>query len=69
MHCKICRSITRSYYRNSVGALLVYDITNRESFEHICHWAEEAKLHAAPRQLSFALIGQKVDLQDQRMVR
>ncbi len=29
------RSITKSYYRNSVGALLVYDIGNADSFRHI----------------------------------
>ena len=29
------RSITRSYYRNSAGAILVYDVTNRDSFNHI----------------------------------
>lgn len=29
------RSITRSYYRSAIGALLVYDITRRETFEHL----------------------------------
>ena len=29
------RSITRSYYRGAVAALLVYDVTKRESFEHL----------------------------------
>lgn len=39
------RSITKSYYRNSVGVLLVYDITNHASFEHIPLWMMEAKRH------------------------
>merc|ERR1712100_431816 len=32
------RSITRSYYRDAAGALLVYDITRRESFNHLTRW-------------------------------
>uniref|UniRef100_H2ZB76 Uncharacterized protein n=1 Tax=Ciona savignyi TaxID=51511 RepID=H2ZB76_CIOSA len=62
------RSITRSYYRSSVGALLVYDITNRASFENVSTWAEEARLHVAPRRVCFALVGQKLDLGDTRQV-
>ena len=35
------RSITKSYYRNSVGVLLVYDITKRSTFEHLADWLDE----------------------------
>ncbi|KHJ80812.1 Ras family protein, partial [Oesophagostomum dentatum] len=37
------RSITRSYYRNSVGVMLVYDISNRVRFENINGWLHEAE--------------------------
>ena len=37
------RSITRSYYRGAAGALLVYDIARRETFNHLTRWLEEAK--------------------------
>lgn len=37
------KSITRSYYRNGIGAVVVYDITNRESFNHVQKWIEEVK--------------------------
>ncbi|XP_026466101.1 ras-related protein Rab-39B-like [Ctenocephalides felis] len=56
------RSITKSYYRNSVGALLVYDICNRASFEHIPLWMMEAKRHIEPHKPVFVLIGCKLDL-------
>ncbi|KAB0801913.1 hypothetical protein PPYR_04099 [Photinus pyralis] len=56
------RSITKSYYRNSVGALLVYDICNRASFEHIPLWMAEAKRHIEPHRPIFALVGCKLDL-------
>lgn len=56
------RSITKSYYRNSVGVLLVYDITNHASFEHIPLWMMEAKRHIEPHRPVFALTGCKLDL-------
>jgi len=56
------RSITKSYYRNSVGALLVYDICNRTSFESIPAWMLEAKRHIEPHRPVFALVGCKLDL-------
>lgn len=42
------KSIVTSYYRNSVGIVLVYDITNRESFEHLIDWFTEARKHVEP---------------------
>ncbi|XP_028582044.1 ras-related protein Rab-39A [Podarcis muralis] len=62
------RSITRSYYRNSVGGLLVFDITNRSSFEHVYDWLQEAKMHVHPFQIVFILVGHKCDLETQRQV-
>ncbi|KAL1460975.1 hypothetical protein WDU94_012909, partial [Cyamophila willieti] len=56
------RSITKSYYRNSVGALLVYDITSKASFEHVPVWMMEAKRHIEPHRPVFALVGCKLDL-------
>ena len=37
------RSIASSYYRGAVGALLVYDVTNRNSFNHVPMWLKEVK--------------------------
>lgn len=62
------RSITRSYYRNSVGGFLVFDITNRRSFEHVKDWLEEAKMHVQPFQIVFLLVGHKCDLASRRQV-
>lgn len=62
MNHSLLRSITKSYYRNSVGALLVYDICNRDSFEHIPRWMMEARRHIEPHQPVFVLVGCKLDL-------
>ncbi|EAS04830.2 small guanosine triphosphatase family Ras family protein (macronuclear) [Tetrahymena thermophila SB210] len=61
------RSITRSYYRSAAGALLVYDITKRESFQHLGRWLEEARQNGNP-QMSFILVGNKCDLEQDRQV-
>lgn len=62
------RSITRSYYRNSVGGLIVYDITNRASFLNVTDWLQEAKAYMQPRDPVFLLIGHKTDLATKREV-
>lgn len=62
------RSITRSYYRNSVGALLVYDITKRSTFEHMPEWLFEAKRHIEPHKAVFQLVGCKHDMETEREV-
>lgn len=62
------RSITGAYYRNAVGALLVYDITSRSSFEGVKHWVRALRENADPG-IVMILIGNKCDLKDQRQVR
>eukprot|EP00968_Pinguiococcus_pyrenoidosus_P026616 scaffold7116_cov296-Pinguiococcus_pyrenoidosus.AAC.8 len=36
-------ALTRQYYRNTDGCIMVYDITNRESFEHLPRWLSEVR--------------------------
>jgi Ras-related protein Rab-2A len=60
-------SITRSYYRGAVGALLVYDVTKRQSFNHLKIWLSEARRNA-PAVLVMILIGNKCDLEKKRAV-
>ncbi|WAR06991.1 RB39A-like protein [Mya arenaria] len=62
------RSITRSYYRNSVGVMLVYDISKRQSFESITGWLAEAKFHIEPHQAVYMIIGHKADCDNDRQV-
>ena len=61
------QSITRSYYKGAVGALLVYDITRRESFNHIIKWLSEIKENAS-KDITIILIGNKNDLEKGRQV-
>ncbi|XP_058787005.1 ras-related protein Rab11A-like [Vicia villosa] len=61
------RAVTSAYYRGAVGAMLVYDITKRPSFDHIPRWLEELRNHA-DKNIVIILIGNKSDLEDQRAV-
>jgi len=61
------RSITRSYYRGAAGALLVYDITRRETFEHLTTWLEDCRKYSSI-DITIILIGNKSDLDSQRAV-
>ncbi|CAM8999414.1 unnamed protein product [Rhodiola kirilowii] len=61
------RAVTSAYYRGAVGAMLVYDITKRQSFDHIPRWLEELRAHA-DKNIVIILIGNKCDLESQRAV-
>ncbi|RZR84258.1 hypothetical protein BHM03_00011029 [Ensete ventricosum] len=64
---RVYRAVTSAYYRGAVGALLVYDITKRQSFDHIPRWLEELRSHA-DRNIVIMLVGNKTDLENQRAV-
>ena len=49
------------HYRAAVGALLVYDITDRDSFEQLDHWLEELRENCSEHCLVI-LVANKVDL-------
>ncbi|BEJ18264.1 hypothetical protein CspHIS471_0705410 [Cutaneotrichosporon sp. HIS471] len=55
------RSITRSYFRGAAGALLVYDVTRRETFEHATSWLDDLRTHADDN-VSVILVANKTDL-------
>jgi len=61
------RSITRSYYRGAAGALLVYDITRRDTFEHLTTWLEDCRKYSNEK-IVIMLIGNKCDLDSKREV-
>ena len=61
------QSITKSYYRNAIGALLVYDITKKSSFEHLQKWLDSVKENSS-KNIKIILIGNKIDLEDKREV-
>ncbi|KAG8855624.1 Chitin synthase, class 2 [Tulasnella sp. 330] len=61
------RSVTRSYYRGAAGALLVYDITSRSSFQNLSRWLTDARALGSPH-LVTVLVGNKCDREEEREV-
>jgi len=61
------RSITRAYYKNSACAVVVYDISNRNSFENVSSWIEDCRSQS-PKTIYMILVGNKSDLEDKRAV-
>lgn len=55
------RAITSAYYRGAVGALLVYDITKRQTFDNVQRWLRELRDHADSN-IVIMLAGNKADL-------
>ena len=53
--------IASSYYRDSVGAFIVYDVTNRKSFDHIPKWLKAVEMHCDAN-CRILLVGNKSDL-------
>ena len=61
------RTITSSYYRGANGIIVVYDITDKESFENIKQWLQEIERYASDSVIAL-LIGNKSDLKENRQV-
>ncbi|KAG2218953.1 hypothetical protein INT45_004645 [Circinella minor] len=61
------RTITSSYYRGAHGIIVVYDVTDQDSFNNIQMWLREIERYAAEG-VSKLLVGNKNDLTDKKVV-
>nr|ABR17569.1 unknown [Picea sitchensis] len=61
------RAVTSAYYRGAVGALVVYDISRRHTFESVGRWLDELKMHSDMNIVTM-LVGNKCDLETLREV-
>ncbi|XP_053386981.1 ras-related protein rab-11.1-like isoform X2 [Mercenaria mercenaria] len=56
----------RLYFRNIAGAMLVYDVTKRSTFEHVEYWRKQVREYAGYHSnVPILLVGTKCDLQNQ----
>ncbi|XP_010999992.1 PREDICTED: ras-related protein RABA5d-like [Populus euphratica] len=61
------RAVTSAYYRGAVGALIVYDISRRTTFDSIGRWLDELQTHSDTT-VARMLVGNKCDLENIRDV-
>mmetsp|Transcript_2476 Transcript_2476/g.5790 ORF Transcript_2476/g.5790 Transcript_2476/m.5790 type:complete len:204 (+) Transcript_2476:248-859(+) len=61
------RTITSSYYRGAHGIIIVYDITDQESFDNVKQWLQEIDRYACEK-VNTLLVGNKSDLTTKRVV-
>ena len=61
------RNINQSYYKGANGILVVYDITNKESFEGLTSWLIEIEKNSS-KDVYKLLIGNKNDLENERKI-
>ena len=61
------KSITAAYYKGASGAILVYDVTNRTSFNNVDRWYQEIK-DCSSADIKILMVGNKTDLEDNIVV-
>ncbi|KZT51951.1 ras-domain-containing protein [Calocera cornea HHB12733] len=61
------RTITSSYYRGAQGVILVYDVSNRESFDDLPRWINEIDTYCGPS-VAKVIVGNKIDKEFSRRV-
>jgi len=61
------RSVSKAYFRNAVGAILVFSITDRQSFDDLDHWLNDLQTLCLPN-AAILLVGNKIDLVSERVI-
>ena len=62
------RVIAKNYFNKSDGFVVVYDITNKNSFENVTNWLEQIQENASEHAQSI-LLGNKCDLEGKRIIK
>lgn len=61
------RAIASNYYRDAKGALIVYDITDKTTFDRVIAWVNELQVQAS-KDIAIVLVGNKCDKENERSI-
>jgi len=63
------RTLTPSYYRGAHGAIFVYDVCSRESFNKLSQWLSELETYSTKSNIVKMLVGNKIDKENRQVTR
>ncbi|XP_040198655.1 ras-related protein Rab-27A isoform X2 [Rana temporaria] len=63
------RSLTTAFFRDAMGFVLIFDLTNEQSFLNVRNWISQLQIHAYCENPDIVMCGNKCDLEDQRAVK
>jgi small GTP-binding protein len=61
------RQITQQYYKGADGIVLVYDVTEKETFDQVSEWIEEIYKHTNQDRIGIVLVANKIDLEPKKV--
>ena len=61
------RAITKNYFKGSHGIILIYDVTNRQTFENVKSWISQIREEASKNVIIY-IAANKIDMEDGRIV-
>ena len=61
------RSVTKTYYKGADGILLIYDVTNIQTYENVKNWISQIKQESSPHIVIY-IIGNKIDRSEDRKI-
>ena len=62
------RAITKNYYKGANGIILIYDVTNPQTFGNVKSWISQIREEASPNVLIY-IAGNKIDMQEDRKIK
>ena len=62
-------TLTKNYYKKCDGIIIVFDITNKESFDKIHYWVKQIKESTdSNKKINQVIVGNKIDLENERQI-
>ena len=63
------KSLTKSFFRNAQGVMLVYDVTNSETYDNLKFWMQSIKNNMSPDmgEIPIIIVGNKIDCEDREV--